>query len=92
MYSKFVRLNVSRTPSTIFMVGIGIFILVYLALNPELGIFYLFLGIVFTTFPLVSYFAIGKGYENNKHFSERLEIQVSSDSFELKGQTFRIRI
>lgn len=88
-YSKLMTAHLLKKPSMIIIVILGIASLIFYLQNPELGVFYLFLGIGFIGIPALTYFAMGQSYQRNKHFNEKLELLFDDDNLELIGQTFR---
>lgn len=87
-YSRFMTTHVLKTPYMIFIVIMGLAFLIFYFQHPDLGQFYLFLGLGFVGLPVLTFFTIGQAYEKNKHFSEKLEITIEDNNLELAGRTF----
>jgi hypothetical protein len=81
--------NVLKMPYMIFIVIMGLGLLTFHFQNPELGDYYLFLGLGFVCLPVLTFFTIGQAYDKNKHFNEKLEFILTDNTIELVGQTFR---
>jgi hypothetical protein len=88
-YSKFITTLLLKTPFMIFIVIMGLAFLIYYFQHPEFGQFYLFLGLGFIGLPVLTFFSVGKAYDKNKHFNEKLEFIIEDNKLELVGQTFR---
>jgi hypothetical protein len=73
----------------IFIVIMGLGLLIFYFQHPELGQFYLFLGLGFIGLPVLTFFTIGQAYAKNKHFNEKIEFNIEDNNLELIGQTFR---
>ena len=88
-YSKLMTTQLLKTPYMIFIMIMGLAFLIYYFQHRALGEFYLFLGLGFTGLPVLTYFTIGKAYDKNKHFNEKLEFIIEDNNLELVGRTFR---
>lgn len=73
----------------IFIVILGLALLIFHFLHPELGEYYLFLGLGLIGLPVLAFFTIGQAYDKNKHFNEKIEFIIADHTIELVGQTFR---
>jgi hypothetical protein len=88
-YSKLMTTHLLKTPYMIMIVVLGLAFLVFYFQNPELGQFYLFLGLGFIGLPVLTFFTIAQAYDKNKHFNEKLEFTIEDNNLELVGRTFR---
>jgi hypothetical protein len=88
-YSRLMTAHLLKTPSMIFIVIVGLGLLFFYLQHPELGQFYLFLGLGFIGLPVVTFFTIGQAYDKNKHFNEKIEFMIEDNGLELVGRTFR---
>lgn len=88
-YSRLMTVYTVKTPYMIFIVIMGLALLVFYFQHPELGEYYLFLGLGFIGLPVLTFFTIGQAYDKNKHFNEKIEFIIADNSIELIGQTFR---
>ncbi len=88
-YSRLMTAHLLKTPYMIFIVIVGLALLVFYFQHPELGQFYLFLGLGFIGLPVLTFFTIGQAYDKNKHFNEKIEFIIEDANLELVGQTFR---
>ena len=88
-YSKLMTAHLLKTPYMIFIVIMGLGLLIFYFQHPELGQFYLFLGLGFIGLPVLTFFTIGQAYDKNKHFNEKIEFTIEDNNLELIGQTFR---
>jgi hypothetical protein len=87
-YSKLMTAHLLKTPYMIFIVIMGLAFLIFYFQHPELGQFYLFLGLGFIGLPILTFFTVGKAYDKNKHFNEKLEFILEDNGLELVGRTF----
>src|SRR5690242_8446866 len=87
-YSKLMTFDLLKKPTTIFIFVIGLGLISFHFKDPESGNFYLILGLAFVGLPVLTYFTIGKAYDKNKNFNEKLEFTIDQNNLKLSGQTF----
>ena len=82
-------LHLVKTPYMMVIILIGWGLIVYNLSHMEVGWYYLIMGLVMLSMPVVMYFTIGQAFDKNKLVSERLEFTMRDASLDIAGQTFR---
>jgi hypothetical protein len=88
-YAKVMTVHLLKKPTMIIVSVLGISFIIFYLQNPDLGMFYLLLGLAFSGMPLLIYLTIGQAYDKSKHFNEKIAFNIDENGIELIGQTFR---
>jgi hypothetical protein len=88
-YSREMTLHLVKTPYMMIIILIGWGLVVYNLSHLEVGWYYLIMGLVMLSMPVVMYFTIGQAFDKNKLFNERLEFTLGDSALSIAGQSFR---
>ena len=88
-YSREMTLHLVKTPYMMVIILIGWGLVVYNLSHLEVGWYYLIMGLVMLSMPVVMYFTIGQAFDKNKLFNEQLDFTMGDTSLEIAGRTFR---
>jgi hypothetical protein len=87
-YRRFIISKLMKSPSVIFISLVGLALVIYYFADPQFGLFYLFAGVLFLSYPIITISSTGKAYKRNKRIHEKITFQLNNESLELSGQTF----
>jgi hypothetical protein len=88
-YSREMTLHLVKTPYMMVIILIGWGLIVYNLSHLEVGWYYLIMGLVMLSMPVVMFFTIGQAFDKNKLFNEKLEITMGDAALDITGQTFQ---
>jgi hypothetical protein len=88
-YSREMTLHLVKTPYMMVIILIGWGLIVYNLSHLEVGWYYLIMGLVMLSMPVVMYFTIGQAFDKNKLFNEKLEFTMGDAALDITGQTFQ---
>jgi hypothetical protein len=88
-YSREMTLHLVKTPYMMVIILIGWGLVVYNLSHLEVGWYYLIMGLVMLSMPVVMYFTIGQAFDKNKLFNEQLEFTMGDSTLDIAGQSFR---
>jgi hypothetical protein len=88
-YAREMTWQLLKTPYMMVIVLVGWGLVVYNLSHLEVGQYYIIMGLVMLSMPVVMYFTIGQAFDKNKLFNEQLEFTMGDKVMDISGQTFR---
>jgi hypothetical protein len=87
-YSWEMTMHLVKTPYMMVIIAVGWGLIVYNLSHLEVGWYYLIMGLVMLSMPVVMYFNIGQAFDKNKLVNEQLKFTVEDTTLDIAGQTF----